>query len=254
MNNLIAAIRFLTIIPVPGTRGTSTEDLAGSLYWFPLVGLLIGAMTGGIFYLAGPYLPMPLATVMAVTMLLAFSGALHLDGVADCADGFFSSRPRARMLEIMRDSHIGAMGVVALLLILAFKGAALVSVPPAKLWQPLVLMPVVGRGAMLVMMVVLPYARKEEGGLASVFYDRASVLLAGWAVVFMLVTGWFVAGIPGLLAAIGGLLILLLFCWFCYAKIGGATGDTLGAACEITEAAAAIFYVCLLNWLPIGII
>jgi adenosylcobinamide-GDP ribazoletransferase len=245
MKNLIAAIRFLTIIPVPGKLGTSTEDLAGSLYWFPLVGLLIGMVTGVVFYLIGPYLPMPLAVVMAVTVLLAFSGALHLDGVADCADGFFSSRPRSRMLEIMRDSHIGAMGVVALILVLAFKGAALVSVPPAKLWQPLILMPVVGRGAMLVMMVVLPYARKE-GGLASVFYNRASTLLAGWAVIFMLTAGWIVAGLPGLLAATGSLLILLIFCWFCHAKIGGATGDTLGAASEITEAATAIFCVCLL--------
>lgn len=253
MNRLIGAIRFLTIIPVSGKLGISTEDLAGSLHWFPIVGLLIGGVTGGIFYLAGPYLPMPLAVVMAVTLLLAFSGALHLDGVADCADGFFSSRPRSRMLEIMRDSHIGAMGVVALVLILAFKGAALVSVPPAKLWQPLVLMPVVGRGAMLVMMAVLPYARKE-GGLASVFYDRTSLLHVGWAVIFLLAAGWIVAGLIGLLAAIGSLLILLVFCWFCHAKIGGATGDTLGAACEITEASTAIFYVCLLNWLPFGII
>jgi adenosylcobinamide-GDP ribazoletransferase len=245
MNSLIAAIRFLTIIPVPGKLGTSTEDLAGSLYWFPLVGLLIGMVTGAVFYLVGPYLSMPLAAVMAVSVLLAFSGGLHLDGVADCADGFFSSRPRSRMLEIMRDSHIGAMGVVALILVLAFKGAALVSVPSVKLWQPLVLMPVVGRGAMLVMMVFLPYARKE-GGLASVFYNRASTLLAGWAVIFMLAAGWIVAGLPGLLAATGSLLILLIFCWFCHAKIGGATGDTLGAACEITEASTAIFYVCLL--------
>ncbi len=246
MKKLIGAIRFLTIIPVPGKLGNSTEDLAGSLYWFPLVGLLIGGLTGGFFYLAGPYLPMSVAAVMAVTLLLAFSGGLHLDGVADCADGFFSSRPRPRMLEIMRDSHIGAMGVVALVLVLAFKGAALVAVLPGNLWQPLLLMPVVGRGAMLVMMAVLPYARKE-GGLASVFYDRTSLIHAGWAVIVMLAAGWFVAGLPGLLAVVGSLVILLLFCWFCHGKIGGATGDTLGAACEITEAATAIFYVCLLN-------
>ena len=246
MNKLIAAIRFLTIISVPGKLGTSTEDLAGSLYWFPFVGLLIGVVTGGLIYLAGPYFPMPVAVVMAVTLLLAFSGGLHLDGVADCADGFFSSRPRERMLEIMRDSHIGAMGVIALVLVLAFKGAALFSVPSSELWQPLVLMPVAGRAAMLIMMVVLPYARKE-GGLASVFYDRTSLFLAGWALLFVLATGWLVAGILGLLATIGALLILLFFCWFCHARIGGATGDTLGAASEIAEAAMAIFYVCLLG-------
>lgn len=253
MNRLAAAIRFLTIIPVPGKLGTSTADLAGSLYCFPLVGLLIGGVTGGVFYLAGPYIPLSLAVVIAVTLLLAFSGGLHLDGVADCADGFFSSRPRQRMLEIMRDSHIGAMGVVALVLVLAFKGAALASVVQAKLWQPLVLMPVAGRSVMLVMMVVLPYARKE-GGLASVFYNRASALLAWWAILFLFVTGWVVAGFLGLLAALGSLLVFFFFCWFCHWKIGGATGDTLGAACEITEAATAVFYVCLLNGLPFAII
>jgi adenosylcobinamide-GDP ribazoletransferase len=249
----MAAIRFLTIIPVPGKIGTRTADLAGSLYWFPIVGLLIGGLTGGLFYLVGPHLPMPVAVVLAVTLLLAFSGGLHLDGVADCADGFFSSRRRERMLEIMRDSHIGAMGVIALFLVLAFKGAALFAVAPPGLWQPLVLMPLAGRAAMLVMMAVLPYARKE-GGLASVFYDRASPLLAGWALLLLLATGWVVAGLPGLLTVLGSLLILLLFCWFCAAKIGGATGDTLGAACEITEAATAVFYVCLLNWLPLALI
>ena len=77
MNNLFAAIRFLTIIPVPGKLGAGTEDLAGSLYWFPVVGLLIGIATGGLFYLVGPYLPMSLAAVMAVTLLLAFSGEPH---------------------------------------------------------------------------------------------------------------------------------------------------------------------------------
>jgi adenosylcobinamide-GDP ribazoletransferase len=248
MNRLIAAIRFLTIIPVPGKIGTSTEALAGSLYCFPLVGLLIGGVTGGLFYLAGPYLPPPLAAVLAVTLLLAFSGGLHLDGVADCGDGFFSSRLRERMLEIMRDSRIGAMGVIALVLVLAFKGAALLAVPALALWRPLVLMPVAGRAAMLVMMVVLPYARKE-GGLASVFYNRVSPLLAGWALLFLLATGWLVAGLLGLLATLGGLLVLLLFCRFCHARIGGATGDTLGAACEIAETATAISYVCLMNWL-----
>lgn len=248
MKNLIGAIRFLTIIPVPGKIGTSTEDLAGSLYWFPLVGLLIGVATGGLLYLVGPYLPRPVAVVLAVTLLLAFSGGLHLDGVADCADGFFSSRPRARMLEIMRDSQIGAMGVIALLLLLAFKGAALVAVPADDLWRPLLLMPVAGRAAMLVMMVVLPYAR-QEGGLASLFYNRISYPLAGWALIFLLVTGWLVAGLSGLLAALGSLLVLLIFCWFCSARIGGATGDTLGAASEIVEAVTAIIYVCL----PVGL-
>lgn len=114
MNSFLAALRFLTILPIPGRRGHAPDDLRRSLWSFPLVGLLLGGMTGGIFWAVGPYLPPPIAAVLAVLVLLSWSGGLHLDGVADCGDAFFSSRSRERMLEIMRDSRIGAMGVIGL--------------------------------------------------------------------------------------------------------------------------------------------
>ena len=251
MRSFLAAIRFLTIIPVPGKLGTGKDDLAKSLIFFPLVGLLIGAVTGGFFYLVGPYLPMPLAVVLAVFMLMGFSGGLHLDGVADCGDGFFSSRPRAEMLEIMRDSRIGTMGVAAILLIVALKGAALISVAPGALWPLLVLMPIGGRCSMPVMMAVLPYARKE-GGLASVFYGKNAGLAALWSVSFLLICSWLITGIVGILIAVGSLIVLLAFSFYCKIKIGGATGDTLGAASEISEAAIAVLYVSLMPLLSAG--
>jgi len=248
MRGFIAAIRFLTIIPVPGKYGTQADDLGASVGWFPLVGLLIGVLSGGFFYLIGPYLPQPVLVIFAVTLLLGFSGALHLDGVADCADGFFSSRPRERILEIMRDSRIGTMGVVALFLVLAFKIAALWSLPVDELWPLLVLMPVSGRCSMPIMMAVLPYAR-PEGGLATVFYERDAVVEALWAGVLLLIACWFFAGIIGFTIAILTLITILLFCFFCMRIIGGATGDTLGAVCEISEVAIAVFYASLMSLL-----
>ncbi|MFN2365053.1 MAG: adenosylcobinamide-GDP ribazoletransferase [Desulfurivibrionaceae bacterium] len=245
MRGLFAAIRFLTIIPIPGAYGTGKDDLAASLPHFPLVGLLIGLGTGALFYLIGPYLSQPVLVVLGVTVLLGVSGALHLDGVADCADGFFSSRPRPLILEIMRDSRIGAMGVVALFLILAFKIAALWSLPPEDLWPLLVLMPIAGRCAMPIMIAVLPYAR-SEGGLATVFYAKGAVAEALWAGVLLLVTCWLFAGIVGFVIAFLTLLVILLFCFFCKKIIGGATGDTLGAVCEISETAIALFYASLM--------
>ncbi|MEN8143099.1 MAG: adenosylcobinamide-GDP ribazoletransferase [Thermodesulfobacteriota bacterium] len=251
MRGFFAAIRFLTIIPVPGKIGTGKDDLAGSLAFFPLVGLLIGALTGGVFYLAGPYLPLPLLVVLVVFMLMGFSGGLHLDGVADCADGFFSSRPREKMLEIMRDSRIGTMGVAGIFLIFSLKGAALMSLPLAELWPLLVLMPIAGRCSMPIMMAVLPYARKE-GGLASVFYERDAVLEAIWAVGLFLVFSWLLVGIIGFLLAPVIIVVILAFCFYCKRRIGGATGDTLGAVCEISEAALAVFYVSLMFVLSAG--
>ncbi len=115
---------------VPGSWGTAEEDLAGSVPWFPVVGLLLGARGGRGW--RGPCrwsAPPMVAAAVLVVVLLSFSGGLHLDGLADTADGFLSSRPRERILEIMKDSHIGAMGVIAIVCVLLLKFAALASLP-----------------------------------------------------------------------------------------------------------------------------
>ena len=245
MNSFLAALRFLTVIPIPGRRGHSFADLAGSLWYFPLVGLLLGGLTAAIFWAAGGHLPRLVAAVLAVAVLLAWSGGLHLDGVADCADGFFSARSRERMLEIMRDSRIGSMGVVGLVLVLGLKGAALASMPQEYFWRVLLLMPLAGRVAILLMLALLPYAR-PQGGLATVFYNgrRWPAALAG--IVVLGLGAWLAGGGVGLTSVLDTLVLLLPFCYFCHVKIGGATGDTLGAACEVAETLVVVFYACLL--------
>ncbi|NTV14687.1 MAG: adenosylcobinamide-GDP ribazoletransferase [Desulfobulbaceae bacterium] len=246
MNPFLAALRFLTILPIPGQRGHAPGDLSRSLWSFPLVGLLLGVLTATIFWVVWPYLPRPILTVLAVTVLLAWSGGLHLDGVADCADGFFSSRPRERMLEIMRDSRIGAMGVIGLVLVLALKMAALFALPEEQFWQVLLLMPLAGRVGILLMLALLPYAR-PEGGLATVFFAGSRRLAVLPGLLLLAATAWLAGGIVGLCAALLSLLLLLPFGLFCYAKIGGATGDTLGAACELSETMLAVCCATLLQ-------
>lgn len=237
-------MRFLTILPLPGKMGTETEDLAESLVWFPVVGLLIGLISGGLLYLVAPLMPASLAVVLAVALPAVFSGCLHLDGVADCADGFFSSRPRERMLEIMRDSHIGAMGVIAIFIVLAVKIASLMSVSSGELWKVVCIMPVAGRAGILLMMNLLPYAR-ADGGLATVMYGRKKAAHLFWALAVLFFTAWFVAGTRGLLAAAAAMVLLVVFSFYVYRKIGGATGDTLGGASEFSESVYAAIFVCL---------
>lgn len=244
IDGFFAAVRFLTVFPVPGRRGAGADDLCRSLFWFPVVGLLLGAVGGGLFYLIGPLMPPALAAVLAVAILAGFSGCLHLDGVADCADGFFSSRPRERIMEIMRDSRIGAMGVIAIFFVLAVKVAALQALSLEEFWKVLFIMPIAGRTGILLMMSFLPYARKG-GGLATVMYDNRTFLHTLSGVTILLVFSWFSAGPSGLLAAADTMVLLLVFCAYVYFKIGGATGDTLGAACEISEALFAALFVCL---------
>ncbi len=240
-----AALRFLTILPLPGRFGTSEAELANAAPFFPLVGLLLGCIAAPAAQLFFHFLP-PLPTAVLLTfLLLAFSGGLHLDGLADTADGFFSARSPERMLEIMKDSSIGAMGAIALILLLLLKTACLASLPPDKLLAAAFLMPAAGRAAILLLMAMLPYAREEGlGRLFAVYFNSG----AGWAASlagFFLLT-WAAAaaaGPSGLAVVLAVLLLTFCFVLLCRSKIGGVTGDTLGAACELAEAAAALAFV-----------
>jgi adenosylcobinamide-GDP ribazoletransferase len=239
MNRFLAALRFLTILPIPGERGHNESDLASSLVYFPVVGLFIGLTAAGFSLLFGFLFPPMVIAVLVVLVLLAASGGLHMDGLCDSVDGFFSSRPRERMLEIMRDSRVGAMGVMAIVLVLGLKISALASLDEQSMPRAVLLMPVTGRCSLLILMAVLPYAR-PEGGRGTLFYTRSARMAAVWAVLLVLLTGWLAAATAGIIAGMAALIFVLIFAAYCRAKIGGATGDTLGAGCELAETSVAL--------------
>ncbi len=241
LGSFMAALRFLTILPLPGQLGTTERELAGGLPFFPLIGLLIGCLTVPVSW--GMYLLFPplVTALLATLILLAFSGGLHLDGLADTADGFFSARPRERILEIMRDSATGAMGVTALIMLLLLKVICLGSMSGKMLIFSVFLMPIAGRTAILLLMALLPYVR-VQGGLGTLFYSRKSRLTAVWSLLFFAAMAWFTGGIRGAVAVLAVVLLTLLFALFCHRKINGATGDTLGAVCELSEAAVALVF------------
>jgi adenosylcobinamide-GDP ribazoletransferase len=245
-NSFFAAVRFLTIFPVPGQIGISEKALRGAVPSFPLVGVLLGTLSFFLCYCFWNIFDPMLAAVFMVAALLLFSGGLHLDGLADTADGFFSSRPREQILEIMRDSRIGVMGVVWLVVLLLAKVAALSGMPLETAVIAVFLMPIAGRIAILLLMAMLPYAR-PEGGLGSLFKDSFDTNQARIQslVVLLVFSGisWVAAGPTGILAVFAVLLMTALFAFFCRRKIGGVTGDTLGAACELAEAVIALIFV-----------
>ncbi len=242
MDRFIAAFRFLTIFPVPGKLGTSEQDLAGSLPYFPVVGVVAGGAAALLGWCLWQLLPPVVAAVVMVLFLLAVSGGFHLDGLADCADGFFSARPRERMLEIMRDSHVGAMGVIALIMILLLKITALASLERHDALVALFLMPLAGRCLMVVVMALLPYVRQE--GIATLFYkdEKALPYWALWAAGLYYCGLWYTAGIRGVGVGVFSCLAIACFIILCKAKIGGATGDVLGASCELAETAVALSF------------
>ncbi len=233
MKPLFAALGFLSIAPVPARWCGGKEPLARSLPWFPVVGLLIGIAAASLSHAMAFFLPPLPAAALLVIALMACSGGLHVDGLADTADGFFSSRSRERILEIMRDSRTGAMGAAAVASILVLKTAAVAAVPPDGLTRAVFLMPLAGRCALVWVMAGLPYAR-NGGGLPSVF-AAARRWHALWAAGLLFTAGWFAAGWQGVAAAGFSALVVGLLSLWSWSKIGGFTGDTLGATCEIVE-------------------
>jgi adenosylcobinamide-GDP ribazoletransferase len=238
MKSFLAAIRFLTIVPLPNQWKTDEEDLARSVPWFPILGLLLGGIAAFSAWALSLFAPPLVVAALLVFVLLSFSGCLHLDGLSDTADGFLSSRSRERILTIMKDSHIGAMGVIAIVCLLLLKFASLASIasnPQAflKLWPTVLLMPLAGRVAIVLQMAVLPYAREE--GLGNIFYRKKRLLSAIGSSLILLAVSWGLLGLRGIVVGAACIAVALVFSFYCYRKITGATGDTFGAVCEITE-------------------
>jgi adenosylcobinamide-GDP ribazoletransferase len=246
MKGFFAAIKFLTVLPVPGGWGGDEKTLARSVPYFPLAGLLIGLLAAGFDYAVGRALPPLPASALTIFVLICLTGGLHMDGLADTADGFFSARPRNKMMEIMRDSRIGVMGVLAVVFVVLLKVTLLTFIlTSSSRWTIILIMPLAGRAAMVTLMNALPYAR-PEGGLATLFAGSRSWLhcLWAWGLMFA-VAGWLAKGV-GLAAVFLALVITALFALYNRGKIGGYTGDTLGAVCELAEIApllsAVIYY------------
>lgn len=235
---LFAALAFLTILPVPRRWCGESRELERSVGWFPLVGLLIGLVIAGLDAALAAALPPFPASVLTVLAMVAISGALHLDGLADTADGFLSSRPRERILEIMKDSRVGPMGVAAIVGVLLLKVAAVGSLAPAARFGTVLLMPLAGRMAPVLMMSTLRYVR--EHGLGTAFQRRGTPVAPLLAVASLGGAGFLVAGPVGLTAAAAAVALTGAFVLWCRSKIGGYTGDTLGAACELAEVVPAL--------------
>ncbi len=241
-----AALGFLTVVPVPGSWNGDEKSLARSLPWFSIVGLLIGLFAATADRLLCIVLPSFPATVVTVSLLIAASGGLHLDGLADTADGFFSSRPRERILEIMKDSRIGSMGVATVVILLLLKIAVLEPLPAGLRYGVVLLMPVAGRFAPVFMMVTMRYVRND--GLGTAFGDRRSPIYLVFSFLFLAAAGAIIGKLTGLAAVGATFAVVAVFSLWCRKKIGGYTGDTLGAAVELAEVIPSLVFLMALKW------
>jgi len=230
MQRLWSAIGFLTTVPTPAHRFVFDRQ---TLFWFPFVGFGLGAILAALALLLGALFPPMVTAALLVGAWAALTGALHLDGLADCGDGLLAPVARERRLEIMRDSRIGAFGVVTLTLALMLKFAALATLP--ILWPALLLAPAWARWLILLAMQ-RPLARPD--GMAARMRMPLDVRqLALCALPALILTGmlcfwhWQVlpASTVAILAAFGVLRLA-------ERRIGGVTGDVYGAVVEVSEA------------------
>ncbi len=220
-----AALGFLTVVG----GAAPPDDRAPA--WFGVVGAAVGLAVGGAWWVAGELWPPLLAAVIAVGVDAALTGFLHLDGLADSADGLLPPVDRARRLAIMAAPDVGAFGVVALVVVLVARVAALAALAPdvalvAGLWAA-------SRSGMALTMALVPYAR--AGGLADGFAGRSATpavvtALAALAVVVAALGGW--AGPATALATAGAFAAVVALA---ARRIGGYTGDVLGAAGVVAE-------------------
>jgi adenosylcobinamide-GDP ribazoletransferase len=236
------AIRFLTIIPMPWLPPASEASMVTSIPWFPAAGAIIGALLLPAGWLGDLGWGALARAALVVAAWGVITSGLHLDGLSDTFDGVMSWRTRERKLEIMRDSRIGAMGAIALVAVMLLKFAFLAGAGP-RWWQAALLAPALGRWANCYGIFWFPAAR--EGGLGRTFNALVRRSDFWVASAFVLILAGAVAGPSGLIAA---LLVWagshLLARWW-VRDLGGLTGDTYGALCEISEvvALAAITWV-----------
>lgn len=211
--------------------------LGAAAPWFPAVGAALGAVAGAIAYVAAPTFGPTVAAVLAVVVLVALTGALHLDGLADCADGFGARGGAERRLAVMRDSMIGTFGTLALALWLALVVAGVAGLDRGGAFDALLVAAAVGRWSSLLHAVGASPARRE--GLGAGFEVSRAGLAIGTA---LAVAAALVAGGvgPGLAALGAGAIVAALVTWSARRGVGGRTGDTLGATVALTEAVVVV--------------
>ncbi|MCG7624575.1 adenosylcobinamide-GDP ribazoletransferase [Epibacterium sp. Ofav1-8] len=239
----VLALVLLTRLPLPHLPKDSFARQSRAVWAFPLAGLVVGGLATVIAMAALAVWPPAVAAGLALVVQILVTGAMHEDGLADSADGLWGGFDRSRRLEIMKDSQIGTYGVLALVLSLGLRWLTLSALLAAgMIWAPVALA-VLSRATMPVLMTSLPNAR-GSGLSQSVGRPTWGAVLLGGALALLL--GLLSLGAPMLLAALVLIPVVAGLRALARAKIGGQTGDILGATQQISEIAAGLSLLALL--------
>jgi len=237
------AIKFLTIFPLPRRWEKFTQDYGKSLPYFPLVGVVLGAILFGLSYGLSFTLPYSIVAALIIIVLTIMTGAHHLDGLMDSFDGAVSGKSRERRLEIMSDSHAGAFGIIAAILLVLLKYASLVSLDTAMQMPALLLMPAVSRWIMVGALFTFPSAKPTGMGYTfkqGAYWYRFAIATAITIVISVILLNW-----QGLVLIAGVWLISFGIASYFHSRLGGLTGDIYGALSELSEVLVLIAVIIL---------
>lgn len=244
IKGLILALQFLTRLPVNIPVDFNKENIRRSTFYYPLVGLLLGIIASIPYYFLSP-LNSELASFLTLLLMIILTGGLHLDGLSDSADGFFSNRDKERTLEIMKDSRIGAFGVLSLILIILFKYILISNIGPNL---PLALGFSMANSRLIVLLQIATKKSARPGGLGDMVHKSQPrpYIIAGITIYLILII--FVE-MAYLIPLIFSLIIGEFISLYTNKKIGGFTGDVYGATIEITEAASLLGFWGVIQWI-----
>ena len=229
MRHFIAAIQFITIIPV---GRADSFDPPKMVPYFPIVGLALGCLVALCDQLASILWSRPVVSLLDILLLAVLTGAFHLDGLGDSADGLLGQRSKDKALAIMKDSRLGTMGLVAIVFGLALKWAGIAGLD-ANRTLLLIIVPAYARGSMLFGMRFLAYGR-PEGGTGADFFKTRPEWSAFWGVTVPMVLSAFL-GWSAIWLNLSFVALTTGLIWYYRRRVGCVTGDMLGAMAEILE-------------------
>lgn len=244
IESLISAIQFLTRIPINISVDFSEENIKGGIFFFPFVGMLIGSITYLIYKIFLP-LSVEIASIMAVLGMIIITGGLHLDGLSDTFDGFFSNREKEEVLKIMSDSRIGAFGVISLIMVILLKYIGILTLDLKTPW-PLIL--TFGNTRLMQSHKIGFKKFAKSSGLGALFSKsnpKKLIILSGIIYIGIIVIVDIKYLIPFLTTFIFG----EVFSHVANKKIGGYTGDVLGAVGEMGEVVSILTFIGVMKWI-----
>jgi adenosylcobinamide-GDP ribazoletransferase len=228
----LSAVSFLTRIPAPSSQ-LSSKDWQRSVIFYPLVGLIIGLIIAAGSVLLNEVFPFTITAFFLVLLWIWITGGLHLDGWMDLADGLGSNRSREQMLEIMKDSRVGAMGVIAAILLIIGKGLAVYELLSMNLTSLFILSPLFARLMLICSIKSFPY--KKEGGLGEGLHRYLSIPVIALNLAFVFALTYFLLSFHGLIIILFSVIMSIFFVLYIFKKLGMLTGDCYGAIIEWSE-------------------